>query len=151
MSTGLSVSNDCRVLNRFYFSKMGSPVCGKRKKLLSMAGAVTQTIDGGLSRLIESSPIPVVVYFSAPSCASSQTFGSTFSKTASSRVGVTAFAKVNIDAEADSGERHRIRRVPTLLVFHKGKEVARMSGVFDQNEFDRWLSDGGRVRPQDSK
>jgi thioredoxin-like negative regulator of GroEL len=58
---------------------------------------------------------------------------------------------MNVDENPKTPMKFNVRGIPTLIVFHKGKEVARTSGALDQNSLDRWLNDGGRAMPQDSK
>jgi thioredoxin len=100
---------------------------------------------------LTSSPIPVVVDFWAPWCGPCLSFAPTFASTATRRLGNALFAKINTQTEAGAAQAHSIKGIPTLIVFHKGKEVARTSGALDQNSLDRWLDDVGRAMPQDSK
>jgi thioredoxin 2 len=151
MATSYSVCNECIVMNRFDTDRSGSPICGRCKKPLPMTGAVTAATDKGLQRLIESSPIPVVVDFWAPWCGPCLSFAPTFASTATRRLGNAVFAKINTQTEAGAAQAHGIRGIPTLIVFHKSKEVARTSGALDQNSLDRWLDDVGRAMAQEAK
>jgi thioredoxin 2 len=151
MSTNYSVCNECAVLNKFNTIHSGSPICGRCKQPLPIKGAVTEATEKGLRRLIESSPIPVVVDFWAPWCGPCLSFAPRFASMATRRLDKSVFAKVNTQAESGVAQVHSIRSIPTLIVFHKGKEIARMSGALDQNSLDRWLDDSWRAIPQDSK
>lgn len=42
--------------------------------------------------------------------------------------------KIDIDQERDLAIENRIEFVPTIVLFKNGKEVERMTGVFDKNE-----------------
>ena len=42
--------------------------------------------------------------------------------------------KIDIDQERDLAIENRIEFVPTIVLFKNGKEVDRMTGVFDKNE-----------------
>lgn len=151
MATSYSVCNECVALNKFDTDRSGSPICGRCKKPLPIKGAVTEATEKGLQRLIESSPVPVVVDFWAPWCGPCLSFAPTFASTATRRLGTLVFAKVNTQTEAGIAQAHGIKGIPTLIVFHKGKEIARTSGALDQNSLDRWLNDYGRANPQDAK
>jgi len=143
MTTTYSACNDCKVLNKFDSARAGSPICGRCKKPLPVHGAVTEAAEGGLKRLIDSSPIPVVVDFWAPWCAPCRSFAPTFESTANRHLGKAVFAKVNTESEQGAGQRHGIRGIPTLVVFAGGKEIARKSGALDQNSLERWLNELG--------
>jgi len=42
--------------------------------------------------------------------------------------------KIDIDQERDLAIENQIEFVPTVVIFKNGKEVDRMTGVFDKNE-----------------
>ena len=140
MSQGYSVCNECRILNKFDLSRSGRPICGKCKKPLPIHGAVTEATGGGLSRLIESSPIPVVTDFWAPWCGPCRAFAPTFESTARQWLGKAVFAKVNTETEPSVGQTYGIRGIPTLIVFANAKELNRISGALDASSLNKWLT-----------
>lgn len=143
MTTTYSACNECKVLNKFDPARAGNPMCGRCKKPLPVHGVVTEAAAGSLNRLIESSPLPVVVDFWAPWCAPCLSFAPTFEASANNHLGKAVFVKVNTESESGIGQHHGIRGIPTLVVFSAGKEIARKSGALDQNSFERWLNELG--------
>jgi len=48
-------------------------------------------------------------------------------------------AKLNTEAEQTIAARYGIRSIPTLVVFRRGKEIARQSGAMDGPALIRWV------------
>jgi thioredoxin 2 len=49
------------------------------------------------------------------------------------------FAKVNTDAAQALAMHHRIRGIPTLILYADGRETARTSGAMDKASLVRWI------------
>jgi thioredoxin 2 len=49
------------------------------------------------------------------------------------------FVKVDSDAAPQTSARHAIRSIPTLLLFHQGREQAGLSGVRSAAEITAWV------------
>jgi thioredoxin 2 len=49
------------------------------------------------------------------------------------------FAKVNTDSAQALAMRHRIRGIPTLILYADGRETARTSGAMDKASLVRWI------------
>ena len=79
--------------------------------------------------LIASSPLPVVVDFWAPWCGPCRMMAPELDKVAKSAAGEWLIVKVNTDAVPELGERFRIRSIPTLGIFHGGREIHRAAGA----------------------
>jgi thioredoxin 2 len=47
-------------------------------------------------------------------------------------------AKLNTEAEQDIASRYAIRSIPTLVMFRRGRELARQSGAMDGPALVRW-------------
>jgi thioredoxin 2 len=48
-------------------------------------------------------------------------------------------AKLNTEEEQQLAARFGIRSIPTLILFRKGKEIARQSGAMDAGSLMRWV------------
>ena len=115
------------------------PVCGACKIALPVHGAVVEVSAEGLQKLIEKSPIPVVVDFWAPGCGPCRMFSPTYMQVAGSHSGSYVFAKVDTEANPMVGDRHKIRSIPTLAIFKNGTEVQRQSGAMNESGLKQWL------------
>jgi thioredoxin 2 len=79
--------------------------------------------------LIAKSSLPVVVDFWAPWCGPCRMVAPEIEKVAGSAGGELLVVKVNTEALPNVGERYRIMSIPTMAVFHGGREVARTAGA----------------------
>lgn len=79
--------------------------------------------------LVASSPLPVVVDFWAPWCGPCRMMAPELDKVATGAAGEWLIVKVNTDAVPELGERFRIRSIPTLAIFHGGREIHRAAGA----------------------
>ncbi|MBU6153126.1 MAG: thioredoxin TrxC [Bdellovibrionales bacterium] len=134
----------CNRLNRVPLkSEQGGsrpePVCGACKIALPVHGAVVEVNAEGLQKLIDKSPIPVVVDFWAPWCGPCRMFAPTYMQVAGAHSGSYVFAKVDTEANPMVGDRHRIRSIPTLAIFKNGTEVQRQSGAMNESGLKQWL------------
>jgi len=90
-------------------------------------------------RHVENSEVPVVVDFWAPWCGPCRAMAPVFERAARELEPQARFVKVNTDEEPALAMRHGIRGIPTLAIFKKGVEVARISGATDSARFTAWV------------
>ena len=62
-----------------------------------------------------------------------------FEKAAAELEPQVRLAKLNTEAEQSIAARYGIRSIPTLLMFRRGKEIARQSGAMDGPGLIRWV------------
>jgi thioredoxin 2 len=48
-------------------------------------------------------------------------------------------AKLNTETEQTIGAQLGIRSIPTMIIFSKGREVARQSGAMAEHDIIRWV------------
>jgi thioredoxin 2 len=52
-------------------------------------------------------------------------------------------AKLNTENEQMVGAQYGIRSIPTMILFHKGREIARQSGAMTAGDIVRWVQSLG--------
>jgi thioredoxin 2 len=50
-------------------------------------------------------------------------------------------AKLNTEVERDLAQRYRIQSIPTLMIVHKGREIARRSGAMPTAAIVAWAQE----------
>ena len=85
------------------------------------------------------SEIPVLVDFWATWCGPCQMLAPTVSNIAEELFGKVKVCKVDVDDNPAIAEKFGIEVIPTLIVFEKGKEVARKSGLMTASEIKSML------------
>jgi thioredoxin 2 len=48
--------------------------------------------------------------------------------------------KLDTEQNQTTAGGYNIRSIPTLMIFHHGKEVARLSGALPKAQFQQWLA-----------
>jgi len=130
----------CGAKNRVPTSKLNDqPLCGKcRQPILSTQPIIGN--DQNLMRYIEHNDLPVVVDFWAEWCGPCKQFAPTFTQVAGESFTQACFIKLNTELNQNTAGRFDIRSIPTLMIFHHGQEMARMSGALPKSQFKQWLA-----------
>jgi thioredoxin 2 len=85
------------------------------------------------------SDIPLLVDFWAPWCGPCKAMAPQFEKAAGLLEPQVRLAKVNTDDEQELAGRFRIQGIPTMILFHHGKEIARQSGAMNAAGIESWV------------
>lgn len=137
----LVVCSKCGGVNRLPPSRNASEAkCGKcRTRLFSghPPDVDAKTFDHQITR----SSIPVVVDIWAPWCGPCKMMAPAYEAAAIELEPHVRLIKLNSENEQSVAARLGIRGIPTMILFHGGRELARTSGAMTAGQIVRWVRD----------
>lgn len=143
MSTTNVTCPKCNATNRLPSDRLGDkPSCGKCKKPIFI-GKAMELSAANVAPVLNHNELPVLVDCWAPWCGPCKSFAPTFEKAAKELEPRLRFAKLNTEAQQQIAARWRIQSIPTLILFKRGKEVARLSGAQPLGQLKTWLKQQG--------
>lgn len=135
------VCPQCEAVNRVDGNRMGQgPKCGRCSATLFSGRPVSVTASA-FEKHVSRSHVPVVVDFWAPWCGPCRMMAPAFESAARYLEPHVRFLKVNTEEERALASRYAIRSIPTVVIFRRGRELARRSGAMDASELERWIHD----------
>ena len=131
----------CSTLNRFPRDKLEAGNAGKCGQCGSplFAGHPVALDAKTFEAHAAKSDIPVLVDFWAPWCGPCKAMAPQFEKAASHLEPTVRFAKINTDEEQQLAGRFGIQGIPTMILFRRGQEVARQSGLMNAAGIESWV------------
>lgn len=135
------ICTDCGQANRVPQDKLGAgPKCGTCGAKL--ADGSVGTLDlATLTKAVKTDDLPMIIDFWAPWCGPCRMMAPEFAKAAKVLAPRVRFAKINTEEHPEASQRFGIRGIPLLILFHKGREVARLTGARPAAEIDRFVRD----------
>ncbi len=103
---------------------------------------VTDVNDNNIDRLIQTSPLPVLVDFSADAwCRPCQVMKPVYEEVSREFVNKVVFLKINTDHNPQSSGKYRVFSVPTFILFKSGKRLAQRAGAAPKVKLKTWIEE----------
>lgn len=116
--------------------------CGSCRAPL-LQGTPLAVDASGFERFLERDALPLLVDFWADWCGPCRMMAPELDRVAATAEGRLRVLKLNTDAHPDAASRYGIRGLPTVVLFRKGREIARQTGAMQHSGIVAWLRDQG--------
>lgn len=128
----------CSAVNRVPVERLTQhPNCGRCHEPLFEGRPLTLS-SGNFDAQLVRSDVPVLVDFWATWCGPCQAMAPVFERAASVLEPRVRLAKLETEASPEIAARYGIRSIPTLVLFLRGQERARISGAMGFNALLDW-------------
>jgi thioredoxin 2 len=129
----------CGQTNRVPGDKLlAGPKCGVCGAKLS-DGSVSELDMATLTRAVKGDDLPMIIDFWAPWCGPCRMMAPEFARAATALAGRVRFAKIDTEEHPQASQRFGIRGIPLLILFHRGRELARLTGARPASEIERFV------------
>jgi len=130
---------DCAALNRIPAEKVSAgPKCGVCGAKLT-DGKVRALDPKTLAKATRNDALPLLIDFWAPWCGPCRQMAPQFQQAALALAPKARFAKIDTQDHPAVSQKFGIRGIPLLILFHKGREVARLSGARPKAEIEAFV------------
>jgi len=135
----LVVCTQCGVVNRLPLSRNSADAkCGKCSALL-FSGLPRDIDAANFDRQVRRGSLPVLVDVWAPWCGPCKMMAPAYEAAAKALEPHVRLVKLNSDKEQAIAARLAVRGIPTMVLFHRQKEIARISGAMSAGQIVGWV------------
>ncbi|MGR3761878.1 thioredoxin TrxC [Roseobacteraceae bacterium NS-SX3] len=129
----------CAQLNRVPEEKLAAgPKCGTCGTPL-LPGKPVDVDPALLQKAAKHDDLPLVADFWAPWCGPCRMVAPEFAKAAQALNGSARLVKLNTQEHPSAGAYYRIRGIPTMVAFARGRESKRQSGALTAGQIAAWV------------
>lgn len=129
----------CAATNRVPQERLAEdPQCGQCGQPLAPAQPI-ELGDAQLAGFLAKTEVPVVIDFWAAWCGPCRNYAPHFQAVAE-RHPEWQMVKVDSDQAPVASQHFGVRSIPTTILWHQGREVARQAGAMSAAQLDQWVS-----------
>ena len=114
------------------------PKCGSCGEAL-MDGRVAEFDQAVHDKATRADDVPTIIDYWAPWCGPCRMMAPEFAKAAKAFAGQVRFARINTEDHGAVSRRLDIRGIPLLILWRKGREVARLAGARPASEIEAFV------------